>query len=342
MPSTPANRLRRFERAATWSVAILAAAAGLLAQWVPDLAVAAPGPIGFAAEALASMWRPVSALVAALALGAWTRRHRGPAAVLAAAALLTAGPQLWALVPTPGPPAATGPTLRLASVNLCAEHPADPQMAPALLQLDADVLVLLEVTRAWQARLEPVLGAMYPHRWLAAAPPEPGVSTDGLRVAVWSRLPAAGAVEARHLMQRNSQIRVPLRWRDRTFALYGIHLWKPFPYSLWRSCWRQRRELLAWLDDETLPMVVAGDFNATPRSSFVAALRERALGHAAEQVRGSAPVTWPTTPWWRLPVRVPIDHVMCSAELRPVAFDRGPANGSDHWPVVVELTWSRS
>ncbi|MEW5686340.1 MAG: endonuclease/exonuclease/phosphatase family protein [Pseudomonadota bacterium] len=88
-------------------------------------------------------------------------------------------------------------------------------------------------------------------------------------------------------------------------------------------------------------MIVTGDFNTTPwsdalrRTDLTLGLRrvDRALYSWPAQVGGRA---------WPLPV-LPIDHVYVGKDWKVVSIERGPALGSDHYPVVVVLApvWRR-
>src|SRR5690606_15213180 len=131
------------------------------------------------------------------------------------------------------------------------------------------------------------------HRFVASAPGLSGMDEKALRVAIWSRLPPDGEPEQRDLGGVNAQLRVPLRWAGRSFAMYAVHPWKPFGYRSYGRAWRERRALLDWLRGETLPAVVAGDFNAPPGSALLLRLRQAGLSDAGAAVCGRAPGTWP-------------------------------------------------
>jgi len=84
------------------------------------------------------------------------------------------------------------------------------------------------------------------------------------------------------------------------------------------------------------PLVLAGDLNTTPFSGvftrFVrdSGLRDSNLGF------GISPTWMRKTPWFA----IPLDHVLVSDDL--LVYDRrlGPACGSDHNPVIVELSFA--
>lgn len=341
--SNRTSYLCALEVVAVWGAVVLAWSGGFLGLVGPRLGGSGPGlqgPVGFAVEVVAAMWVPGGVLTAIVAVAVLLRRHWWPAAALAPVALVILLPELWVeLRPIAGRAAGDRQVLRVATVNLDADNDSDPFMAESLRQLDADVLVLPEFTSSWAARLEAWFTDDYPYRWVAAAPAEPGLGIEGLRLAVWSRLPPDGDHEALLLRKYNAQLRVPLRWHGRTFVLYGIHPWKPHPYRSFAGAWRERQRLLDWIRDERLPAIVAGDFNATPRSAFVLRLRRLGLTVAAETVCGRAPVTWPMRADARTPIRMAIDHVMHSEAFSAVGFRTGTTTKSDHAPVVAELVW---
>lgn len=289
---------------------------------------------GFAAETLLALAAPLGVAVVAFALGcALCGRGRVALAALPIAALA-----LWHELQWRGSVdvAADAPRLRVATVNLGEQFEPNPAMIDVLRRLDADVVVLPEFTRAWARCLEPGFVGDYPHRFLGDAA-RADVPYEGFRLAVWSRLSPAGAPEYRHFAGINSHVRVPLRHGARSFALYGVHPRKPFPFGVYHGAFRDRCELLAWLRQETLPCVVAGDFNATPRSALFVRLRALGLRNASEAALGRAPTTWPMDRSY--PAVVAIDHVVSSDALVATAVRVLAAPPSDHAALLAELAW---
>ncbi|HZN41585.1 MAG TPA: endonuclease/exonuclease/phosphatase family protein [Planctomycetota bacterium] len=334
-------RRRRLENVAAWTIVTFAWLLALLGLVGPLLGGSDPGlqgPIGFASETAAAMWVQGGLLTTVFGVLALVRRHWWPAAALAPIALFTLLPELCTSSRPRDDHLRGEAPLRVATVSLEKENKDDPLMEACLREIDADVLVLLEVTKPWAERLEQWFCGDYPHRWLAAAPEHP-LSREELQIAVWSRLPPAGDHEVWNLGKYNSQIRVTLRWHDRVFALYGIHPRKPFPYAVYSRAWRDRKQVLDWIGRERLPMVVAGDFNATPRSAFLHRLRRLGLANASEAVCGCAPATWPMHPGLLAPFRVALDHVMHSESFTAVDFRTGLGTNSVHSSVVADLVW---
>ena len=89
--------------------------------------------------------------------------------------------------------------------------------------------------------------------------------------------------------------------------------------------------ILDWLDEQTGPAIVAGDFNNPPRGKLYDKLRDRLTDSFAEAGWGFG---------WSFPHKLPvlrIDYVWTSDDLTPVSckiIDTGP---SDHRPVVADI-----
>ena len=80
------------------------------------------------------------------------------------------------------------------------------------------------------------------------------------------------------------------------------------------------------------PVILAGDFNATPWSR---PMRGLVAGTDLAFGPGAWLATWPVL----LPrlLGVPIDHVLGGNGCRPATRRHGTRIGSDHWPIVVEV-----
>jgi endonuclease/exonuclease/phosphatase family metal-dependent hydrolase len=124
--------------------------------------------------------------------------------------------------------------------------------------------------------------------------------------------------------------------------LVGMHLVNPIEFPQWRSARRRRKQLEAlfeWTDsaDDDVPLIVAGDMNASPswpayrmmseRWSDLVVEANRALGRAPEP-------TWGWRPGW--PRMLRIDHVF-GLGVRSTGARVEPISGSDHHAVIVDV-----
>jgi endonuclease/exonuclease/phosphatase (EEP) superfamily protein YafD len=125
------------------------------------------------------------------------------------------------------------------------------------------------------------------------------------------------------------------------FRLAGVHLLNPVQFPWWEMVRLRRQQLdglFEWLDhsgDE--PVVVAGDFNASPRWPSYRRIARRLtdlVGERAEREGERPERTWSWRPGW--PRMLRIDHVFGrGATARDVAVV--PIVGTDHRAVVVDL-----
>lgn len=128
-------------------------------------------------------------------------------------------------------------------------------------------------------------------------------------------------------------------WRDAAFSPRQPRTWVPF-LRQYRTAHRYRAweadTLRALLDAETRPVIVTGDFNATPHEwSFarIAGAQRGLLDGFREGGRA-----WGGTFHRRYPV-VRIDHVLASRAFRVVSARVPEIAASDHRPVEVRLRW---
>lgn len=121
----------------------------------------------------------------------------------------------------------------------------------------------------------------------------------------------------------------------------GMHLLNPLHFPWWvtaRDRGRQLNGLFRWLDiGDDGPVVVAGDFNASPRWPAYKMVVSRLTDLVAERAEmdGTKPDrTWGWRPGW--PRMLRIDHVFGDGvEANEVIVE--PVSGTDHRALVVDL-----
>ncbi|MGI8515612.1 MAG: endonuclease/exonuclease/phosphatase family protein [Acidimicrobiia bacterium] len=224
----------------------------------------------------------------------------------------------------PGPRAATR-DLRILSFNVLANNEDYEEVIEFIQTSGADLVVLHEASEPWEEALgEADLGYTI---WLnrnpedifssvVLAPPDAIVESFGFRLddprSVAIRLPSGVSVLAIHPLSPQRRQRAELR--DRQLAIAGD-----------------------WVKEQAGPVIVTGDFNASPFSYPYRRLR--ATTGLNDSIRGfGLELTYPA----RLPsfFQVSIDHLLFSEGLAVVDRRLGPALGSDHFPLIVDLAVS--
>ena len=94
---------------------------------------------------------------------------------------------------------------------------------------------------------------------------------------------------------------------------------------------QQLDSMATWLRKQDVPVIFAGDFNATPWSWAMTNFRRKS---GLDIVPGYRP-TWPAHLGF---AQLPIDHILVSPGIKSVTAERGRAAGSDHLPVKVKLS----
>jgi endonuclease/exonuclease/phosphatase (EEP) superfamily protein YafD len=269
-------------------------------------------------------WLVITALVLA-AMQRW--RPAGLLAAFAAVAAAAVVPD-WLHEPPRGDP--TGQAVRVLSLNLMRGNEANVDTALAVVRtIDPDVLVCSELTPAWLTALTPGLVHL-PHRCL---------HTDKgyFGIAVFSRWPLANAAVLPLGSDWAPAVRAVVAAPGKSFGVLAIHT--PRPGDGDRCAERDRA--LAAIPQALQPLpatrLVVGDHNATPwNHAFRTLLAATGLLPAAA---GAWLPTWTTH--WPWPLRIPIDHLLASADIGVAECGVGATFGSDHAPLFATLRLPR-
>lgn len=157
-------------------------------------------------------------------------------------------------------------------------------------------------------------------------------------------------------------LRTRLRWDGRDLVVYNVHLrsfggdkpwqdstvvwtrprtWLPY-LRLYRRVYRQRAaevdRLAERIAAETLPVVVAGDFNSTADNWSYWRLRTAGGVDRTDAYREAGGRAWGRTYHAARPL-VRIDYVLADPALAVTAASVGDVAFSDHRPVSVRLRW---
>jgi len=223
--------------------------------------------------------------------------------------------------------ATDGPTFRLLSFNVWFRNPDMATTAAYIEQSQADAVVLLELTPPQAEQLRPLLPS-YPHFHI-----EP----SRMGAAVFTKWPVLAAESMPLAKDGAIAARVQIDWRGTPVTVLGVHLnWPLGP----RNSQFRNEELagvVAFSKAQREPLIVAGDFNLTPWSQYFSDALEQSGLHDAARGFGLAR-SWPAQ---FAPVGIRIDHCLLSHDWQSRRVDIGPSLGSDHLPLMADLSLRR-
>ncbi len=272
-------------------------------------------------QALWGVWL----LVAVVTLVVWLGLRQWAAAAVLVVAVV-AGLLPIVLTGSGAEPGASDETLTVVAANVEYSQGDPAAVADLVRDVDADVLVLLEVDQPYLQRLRGAgVADELPHGW---------------------QRPVAGGAGGTTILTRSPH-EEETRWPDPTDYRFDMPVVRldlggrevvvraahpvppaPIPGPTWRA---ELRSLDAWVDrvPADTALVLAGDLNS---ARVHPAFREVADGFTVSP--GVASRTWPEEGW--LPRFVGIDHVLARG-LAPVESGSAAVPGSDHRAVWARL-----
>lgn len=250
--------------------------------------------------------------------------------VIAIAAVPLVAFSLWPEWAPPSRARVSGPTIRVMSMNLLAGNRQYGRAVAQILDADPDLVLLQEYGPNWDTAMTEGLSDSHPH--VLRRP-----RTDSFGVAVYSKLPLSGVEWFEVGGVGTPQVRTTIDFDGRTIAVYAIHLLPPAGLDNTQDTWRQHASLVKRLEAETLPILLAGDFNFTPRSAQAARFRRMGLTEAHAQGGRWRGTTWPAIGMVSLAPGIRLDQVYLDEDLACEGSRVLGANGSDHRPILVDV-----
>lgn len=229
--------------------------------------------------------------------------------------------------------ASPGEHIRVATVNVEWKNNQFDAVTNYLRRVAPDVIVIQEAGPRWHptvARLAAGFPYIAPANW----------RTEQQNILL-SRYPISSAEVRRPGPFSSNFLMARLRIRETAVTVRAVH--PPTPINR-RLAVIHRGHFAAFRTEVTGapgPVIVAGDFNLTPWSRrFRAFMAATALSIADHGLIW--PRTFPARSRFRLPggfiPGIPIDHVLVSSHFTITRVRRGPYVGSDHDPLVVDLS----
>jgi len=215
--------------------------------------------------------------------------------------------------------------IRAMLMNLNAGNGNTERVLESIKQFDPDVLLLEEVTPKWAHELE-VLNPVYPHR---IAEPQSGC----FGIMLLSKHPMAHGKVVEIGTAGIPSITASLHFPQGEVFIIGTHPLPPInrEYSQLRNV---QLKALSKLSHQGKPVLLIGDLNSTPWSPHFRDLLEESGLQNSMKGFGHQP-SWPSRMFF---MRIPLDHMLYSNGITIHNRMIGRDVGSDHLPVIVDLS----
>ena len=228
---------------------------------------------------------------------------------------------------TSQPPLSGENTFTVYLANVWRFNPVFTKLEQEITHVDADCVLLLEVTPEWREPLQPIIQHFPYHLGEVAKGP-----TGFLFLSRYPIIDHHVSSFAEH--GKRPLLSATLQIEQKRVTFYGVH---PHAPVLRRKFHNRNRQLL-WLADRIAgspdPVIVAGDFNTTPFSPVFQEVLARS-GLKDPRVEAGWQPSWPTYMplFW-----LPIDHILVSSEIQVYRVSTGKFIWSDHYPIIAELS----
>jgi len=302
--------------------------ASLFLGLIPIVAIGALVLVGYenrVVDLLAQFTAPALIATVLLTGGLALARMRAAAALgllTSLAFLLAVWPQWF---PEASKPDLSAPIVRIYSANVFHLNHDTDRIRQSIEAADPDIVVLIELASDPALKIDQLL-AGYPHRVASTRLDQTRGPSRSLIASRWPLTAWVDPPDGLHAVAATGQTPIgPIN-------LLGVHLTRPWPFQHSWGQISQTMALEAFVEDLDGPVLVAGDFNSVS-SARIGKQVQREIGlRPAPAFSG----TWPDG----LPagLGITIDQVYASAHLAFISRKLGRPNGSDHRPVVTEIT----
>lgn len=201
-------------------------------------------------------------------------------------------------------------------------------VAKFLIKENADIVFLLETNAAWDQGLQSV-SINYPYKVKA-------IREDTYGLILMSNLDVVEKQINHIVTNQIPSMELEINFIGKKIRVYGLHPKPPiFGESIYSSKkdkeFREIAKIIKSNNDKYAHLAI-GDFNEVSWGRTFKNLWKKAELNDPRRGRFYKP-TFPSY----LPIRIPLDHVLCSNEFEYVNFKVGDNMGSDHYPIIVTL-----
>ncbi|WP_310424543.1 endonuclease/exonuclease/phosphatase family protein [Chamaesiphon sp. VAR_48_metabat_135_sub] len=223
--------------------------------------------------------------------------------------------------------------LKVMSFNINVENNDIDRIVRSIKFIDPDLALIVEI----DAAMMKMIGAMTSDRL-----PYSFRSTGG-GLAIFSKSPLDDSSSEKFLGSNETNLVTHLKYRDKRIQIVGTHPFVPVKSPTFNRRNLQLDALANYLERDSQPTILMGDFNLTPWSPYYRKFISKTTLHNTRHGFGILPSwirssTCVKLPQFLLPfLNIPIDHIFVSKDFKVVNTYTGDNGNSDHAPIISEL-----
>ncbi len=228
-------------------------------------------------------------------------------------------------------PTGTGDSIRIVHLNVLTENTERSKAARWLADQNAEIVVVQETDELWAQTLDTELEDMTRLDTATLS----GFGNFGMAVYINDDFAIDNVEVLDPISTPALAVTIPLESGASPLLLYSIHTVPPLGADRVEYASEQIDLAKRRIADHDGPVALVGDLNATRWShTFRRVTTNTGLrdGGAGSGITG----TWPSPLWFT--GMIGIDHVLVTEQIRVDDYWIGPDLGSDHRPVVADLT----
>jgi len=215
--------------------------------------------------------------------------------------------------------------IRIVSSNLLFKNQEFDAYIEQIRQLNPDIITLQEYSEDWHKAMLTELQD-YPHRITHA-------ENQPFGIALYSKYPIKEGDVVYLGNTDKPSVNVNVHIDDRLVQVITTHPPPPSASELYDERNALMQGLAAVTSEAATPVIVTGDFNATPWTAHFTNMERNGKLRSARKGFGIL-VTWPNGFW---PLSIPIDHVLVSKNVEVLSLETLDSKGSDHFGLVSDL-----
>jgi len=219
----------------------------------------------------------------------------------------------------------SSPNLKLLQLNVLSANQQYQSFKSLIHSEQPDVILLQEVNLAWAEQLSK-LTKDYPYALIVPR-------QDNFGIALLSRLPDLSIRETHWGPSVVPSIHATVMFAEQAVQIAVTHPLPPVNKSYAKQRNQQIAEIARWVTTVDQPVILAGDFNLTMWSPAYRPLSKLSLTNVRQGFGILA--TWPAA--FSI-FGIPIDHILVSQHFQVTQSYTGPNVGSDHLPLITQVT----